>query len=101
MTQELSDQKPTLRLEDVMTAFHEWRSGPRPRGCIPETLWDKVTTLLNDYPESKVRNSLGISKQQLHKKLNSRYDQTKKILPQTPAFVQTIANVACPCGKCA
>lgn len=59
----------TNKLDTVKQAFRHWRATRTKRGQIPDELWGQVKGLLGDYTQSKIGSHLGISPNQIRKKL--------------------------------
>ena len=76
--------KPTTTLEDVKSAFRHWRETRDKRTKIPDMLWDQVLLLLGHYSDTKILQTLGISKPQLRKE-QARREQFQMSKPSITA----------------
>ena len=68
---------PTEDIEAVKQLFSLWRSLGKNKGCIPESLWEKVFTLFKYHATSYIAKSLGISYQQIRSKMTGMQTKTE------------------------
>lgn len=96
--------KSLLTLESVILDFLNWRRDPHRKSRIPESLWDKVISLLSQHAKSKVLSRLGISGAQLTQKLKERGIFTASVqsaLPmqtttETASFIKAVISASIP-----
>lgn len=58
-----------LTLEAVQKDFQQWRLSRKKRASIPDDLWQRVFSLLNHYPISKICSALSLNTVQIRSKL--------------------------------
>ena len=59
----------SLTLEAVQKDFQHWRMSRKKRAAIPDDLWQRVFSLLNRYPISKICSALSLNTAQIRSKL--------------------------------
>jgi hypothetical protein len=56
-------------LDDVKSHFDHWRATRNKRCRIPESLWDKVKSLVEHYPLSAITNALSLNTNQIRENI--------------------------------
>jgi hypothetical protein len=83
-----ASQEKTITLDEAIQSMTEWRINKGTRGeQIPDDIWKNIFTLLKKYPEATVCAALGLTKMQLHRKLDEKKSPIATVssqLPKTP-----------------
>lgn len=75
------------KFSNVRAAFETWRNERAKKQRIPDQLWQKAISLLQDYPISHVAKELGLHSGELRKRqtaLNKQTISNNQIHEQTP-----------------
>ena len=72
-----------VTLEETLTQFDAWRSGPRSRRGIPDQLWGAAVSLCHEHSVVKVSRALRLN----YSDLKERFEHSQRVLSKRP-FVE-------------
>lgn len=87
------DMNHALTLETVQRDFQQWRLNRKKRASIPDDLWQRVFSLLNRYPISKICSVLSLNTAQIRSKLKPDNSNSKETFVEVSLKSAPMNNV--------